>query len=357
MAHPPVHASRSMISSGRVYDRPLLRATCQTCGYAFHDPALTDSEIASFYADDYTVDRGNAETDEARATAVVALLSQQLGDRSPEGILEIGCGAGRTLAQLALAFPKARAIGIEPASQLADAARRRSLEVHQCMIGQFRERSQMRFDLVYSVNVMEHVPDPAVAFSTIAELLAPGGLYAQITPDGEQPGIELLFRDHVSSFSVESLRRFAARGGLHLTHTEALEAGLAEFRLSTFTRAQMPGEADGAAAADTFRKRQAFLDRFVDVPRISGTYYVFGAGEIADLLNAYTPETIAKAEGFVVDLPVRNELHGKPVLALSDIPPRQQCLVAVHARSRSAVVERLLGLGHVPITLAWGAEV
>lgn len=41
------------------------------------------------------------------------------------------------------------------------------------------------FDGVYSINVLEHVPDPRLFVAEVARILKPGGLFLGITPNGD----------------------------------------------------------------------------------------------------------------------------------------------------------------------------
>jgi 2-polyprenyl-3-methyl-5-hydroxy-6-metoxy-1,4-benzoquinol methylase len=70
-------------------------------------------------------------------------------------------------------------------------------------------------------DVIEHVPDPAETFRTIAALLAPGGLVAIRTPsiaaverDVFGPAYHSLKKEHLNYFSPASLGRFLGDAGL-----------------------------------------------------------------------------------------------------------------------------------------------
>ena len=54
------------------------------------------------------------------------------------------------------------------------------------------------FDGVFSINVLEHVPDPARFMAEVARVLAPGGLMLAVTPNGDAAWLlELLERLHL----------------------------------------------------------------------------------------------------------------------------------------------------------------
>jgi SAM-dependent methyltransferase len=309
--------------------------------------------IASYYIGDYTVDRGETGTDSARVSAIVRLIQQELNGEAPSSILEIGCGAGNLLRALSLAFPHARTLGVEPAPRLRAAARSKGLDVHDGDFDSFAAGAE-RFSLIVSVNVLEHVPDPRDALRRIAGLLAPDGRYVQITPDGEHPNIELLFLDHLSSFTRQSLQRLADDAGLGVVHSEFLTGLLMDFSWAVLRQAPAldPGELP-EAPADVAERREALLRRVRQTQRPHGPFYIFGAGEAADLLAAYAPEVFAAAEALVVDQPSQPSLHGLEIKALTDLPAGAQLLLAVHRRSLQPVTDRLTMLGFRPLALDW----
>ena len=95
-------------------------------------------------------------------------------------ILEIGCGKGALATKLALAFPEADYLGIDP---LADPGRNfrgdRSLMVFRSMLSsELLAGNPDPFDLVLVVDVLHHVPktDHPLLLSDAAALTRPGGL-------------------------------------------------------------------------------------------------------------------------------------------------------------------------------------
>jgi len=346
-----------MLSSGGVLPRPLVRCSCRRCGHGYHASALTQADVDGFYSDEYTVLRVNETSSVPRACAVFELLAEAWGSRpGPARALEIGCGAGSLLSKMKTEWGGVEVQGVEPAPRLVELSRAAGHEVHARAFDTF-ECSQP-YDLVCSVNVLEHFLEPAAALTQIASLLAPEGLYCQITPDGDLPGVELLFYDHVSSFTASSLVECAANTGLRLLETRPLDGALREFRLAVYAKGA--GAVEPQAVEPTLPEaRQRFLSGIqLSPPSDFGAepFFIFGAGEMSDLLNAYRPELVRAARAFVVDETGERDLHSKPVISTSDLPPGAKLLVAIHARSLSKVMAKLKDLGHTPTALAWGPE-
>jgi 2-polyprenyl-6-hydroxyphenyl methylase/3-demethylubiquinone-9 3-methyltransferase len=97
--------------------------------------------------------------------------------------LDVGCGAG--LLTEPLARLGARVTGIDASPEVIAVARghaaRMGLEIDY-RVGDVQDLDG-RFDLVTSMEVIEHVADPAAFLEALAKRLAPGGLLVMSTPN------------------------------------------------------------------------------------------------------------------------------------------------------------------------------
>ncbi len=114
-----------------------------------------------------------------------------IAQRSPSGLtcLEIGSGPGLLLARLRMRFPACRFEGIEPVGSgfakteapLAIIAAGANLKIHRCGYEDFR--TDAIYDLIFSINVFEHVASWQHYLTRTHELLAPGGVSVMFCPN------------------------------------------------------------------------------------------------------------------------------------------------------------------------------
>ena len=103
--------------------------------------------------------------------------------------LEIGSGPGLLLGRLQTAFPDCRFEGLEPATSgfgkteapLAIISARANLKIHRCGYEDFTPSE--KYDLIFSINVFEHVGSWRDYLTHVHGLLAPGGMAVILCPN------------------------------------------------------------------------------------------------------------------------------------------------------------------------------
>lgn len=108
-------------------------------------------------------------------------------------ILESGCGPGFLLKYIEQWFPNAATVGLDINSQLIESA---SLETTKTAYVQASAQnipiSSQSFDLIVSLHVIEHLPDPKQFVMEAHRVLRPGGILLIATPNPESLGSRLL---------------------------------------------------------------------------------------------------------------------------------------------------------------------
>ena len=185
---------------------------CSDCGFIFADDDEL-GELTSLY--ERLLDPGYERSQDTRLLQMRWLLDRALGDcPSAATLLDIGAGTG-----LLVKEAKSRsidAVGVEPSAALVECARTaNNVDLIQ---GVYPDSSinGRKFDLVFLVDVIEHVADPVEMLRDGGSALTPGGLLVVVTPDVSSFAASALGRRwwhfrlaHVGYFSRKSFERAA----------------------------------------------------------------------------------------------------------------------------------------------------
>jgi 2-polyprenyl-3-methyl-5-hydroxy-6-metoxy-1,4-benzoquinol methylase len=153
---------------------------------------------------------------------------------APARVLEIGCGAGATMAELRKRGGTQTAIGVElDPGAAADAAKH-----FDTVLKGFVEQADIEghvapgsLDMVLALDVLEHLVDPWTQVKRLSPLLKPGGKFVLSVPnirnskfifrllfkgDFRYQDDGLLDRTHLRFFTRETAEELATCGGLKL---------------------------------------------------------------------------------------------------------------------------------------------
>ncbi len=136
-----------------------------------------------------------AEEDRATFFNRTGLLPQHLDGKL---VLDAGCGMGRYL-RIAALTPSRGIVGmdlsraVEAARELTAGLPRVSLVRGDLLRLPFPAES---FDIIYSLGVLDHTPDPRGAFLGLARLLKPGGRIVVWVYKRERPIVEMVMNVH-----------------------------------------------------------------------------------------------------------------------------------------------------------------
>jgi 2-polyprenyl-3-methyl-5-hydroxy-6-metoxy-1,4-benzoquinol methylase len=129
-------------------------------------------------------------------------------------VLECGIGPGNLLSLMSKWFPEAKLYGLDIDFQLIRQARQannnKGLLTASAEALPFQEGT---FDLVVSLHMVEHLPDPENFLAETSRVLRPGGILAIATPNPEGIGASIMGSrwggwcdDHISLKSPEKWR-------------------------------------------------------------------------------------------------------------------------------------------------------
>ncbi|MEO8905979.1 MAG: class I SAM-dependent methyltransferase [Polyangiaceae bacterium] len=127
---------------------------------------------------------------------VIVQLAQRYAGR-PGEILDVGCGQGELLRELAEALPGAEVHGADLSEQSLIDSRRRNPSfdlfelnlTHAHFVEQYAARLSA-FDFLVCSEVLEHVPDHQLAARRLLELLRPSGVGIITVPGGKMSAFD-----------------------------------------------------------------------------------------------------------------------------------------------------------------------
>jgi SAM-dependent methyltransferase len=185
---------------------------------------------------------------EACRVATVRETLNRVGD-PPRRVLDYGCGEGRYLDLIRERFPNAALVGSDISDVALEHAERRHPDAEWVLMDDERVRApDAGFDLIVSVEVLEHVANVELATNELGRLLAPGGVLILTTPCANPGSLEWLFNrlrgglehtaDGFGRFATdppEHLRRLTSRDLRVLLARAGVSVDRVDFRAHLFT--------------------------------------------------------------------------------------------------------------------------
>lgn len=200
---------------------PLVR--CEDCGFGFADPPYM-ADLVSYYerlTDDQYIDTQDTRTMQMQRIVEKARKFAP----GAETALDVGAGVGALVNECRQAGLEA--VGIEPSRAFAETAKQ-LYDVD--LISDVLPSQQLTgrtFDIVFLVDVIEHVGDPVALLGYCRDLLSPSGVLVVVTPDAQSLATRLLrfgwwhFRvAHVGYFNRRAFGIAAQRAKLEILRTE-----------------------------------------------------------------------------------------------------------------------------------------
>jgi 2-polyprenyl-3-methyl-5-hydroxy-6-metoxy-1,4-benzoquinol methylase len=160
-----------------------------------------------------------------RRRLIVRLVSE-VAPRA-QAVLDVGCGQGELVADLARALPHSRIYGADLSEQsLSDTRRkhpRAELIALDLLDPEFENRHAgllARFDVVVCSEVIEHVADDSLAVRRLCSLLAAGGHLVVSVPGGKMSHYDMAI-GHQRHYSSRNLSELLARSRLEVLRVMA----------------------------------------------------------------------------------------------------------------------------------------
>lgn len=205
---------------------------CRDCGFTFANPIPSNAFLERFYNSDFYNNYRSLEAEQipsdryysASFSDVCRVADLVQIDRSAR-ILDFGCGPGSLVALMRDERGYTNVEGLELNQQSVAVARSRyGLEIASAL-DQLRER---QYDLIFLVEVIEHVPRPREFIDVVSSFLKPGGTLLVTTDSVRNLPSHLFPRysghftgpSHVSLFTETSMSRLLRQSGYKITRLD-----------------------------------------------------------------------------------------------------------------------------------------
>lgn len=206
---------------------------CGDCGSMFMDPMPSDSELNRYYEEYYEASAEDAVVETrlgSRAPALRRAYHWLSGDVDPRDfvhipaggkVLDYGSGGGTYLA-----YFHSRGIdivGADVSETMLAACARAGLQVRRVDSFDRAPFSDQEFDVVYLMQVFEHLRNPRASMRDLARILKPGGHLYLALPNGASFWRRVFGKNWVSGwfapfhlvhYTAESLKRLGAEFAL-----------------------------------------------------------------------------------------------------------------------------------------------
>ena len=153
----------------------------------------------------------------------VKLIGEHVGELKGKTLLDVGCGAGYFLEAAMEAGIKCD--GLEPSENVrADTSNRLGIDISPLAIEDYK--SEDKYDIVTSFDVIEHVKDPMVLLKNMYNMVKEGGIILLYTPNFDSFGIRVTKENsnliapgaHLLLFSYTSMKYALEKTGFNLEY-------------------------------------------------------------------------------------------------------------------------------------------
>lgn len=134
---------------------------------------------------------------------LINLLATYGVDYDQQRVADVGCGTGGLLKAVSTRFAPASVTGFEYAENALEIARSQVAGVEFCYFDIY-EGSPRQFDVIFCIEVLEHLLHPDTALRNVVAMLADSGVVLATVPNGRID----TFDGHINFWSPESWEVF-----------------------------------------------------------------------------------------------------------------------------------------------------
>lgn len=140
------------------------------------------------------------------------LMSDLLRGLKMQSLLDVGCGDGINLQFFSELFPYAKLYGLDISEEAVNLARQRHLKAEFFVLDVAFNRLDHKFDLLTSIDVLEHIPEDRRVLKNMYEMTRPGGHALITTLKGNMRAFEKRI-GHVRNYKEMELEKKIREAG------------------------------------------------------------------------------------------------------------------------------------------------
>jgi 2-polyprenyl-3-methyl-5-hydroxy-6-metoxy-1,4-benzoquinol methylase len=210
---------------------------CNNCGLVTTKLIPTNEELKKYY-DEYPSYKELSILTIQRYNEILDMLERF---RDTNNLLETGCGFGFFLEEARKR--NWNVFGTELSQNAIDECIRKKITTGESL-DQIASIASKKFDAVVSIEVIEHLPDPAAEIKKYSEIVRPGGAVYITTPNfnsvsrrtlGSKWNV-LLYPEHLNYFTVPTIRKLMSK--FNFEEVKHTSSGLSLGRLIYFMRSK-----------------------------------------------------------------------------------------------------------------------
>ena len=202
---------------------------CKNCGLVYLNPRQSETEIESFYANNYrSLFSGSVspnseiiEEHEQRAQRRIDFFRETFPKLEEGRILEIGCAAGNFLNLMKKAGWMC--LGVEAGIAFSEYAKKEyELEIVTDLYENIKFQSTS-YDVISLFHVLEHLRNPTRALSDFNRMLNGNGILFLEIPDVHRASLDVknyFQKSHIYDFSATTIRALLAKCGFEVVNCQ-----------------------------------------------------------------------------------------------------------------------------------------
>lgn len=194
---------------------------CGECKTVITDPLPTQEDLAKLYAN-YPQTRDYLRKKDKKMRRSRRRVRRLVRAKPPgKRFLDIGCSVGYMVAAAHEAGLEAYGVDIDNETVEFAKAHFTGHGTFEAVPHDELAKRGAQFDIVYTADVVEHIPDPDAFVATAGKLVSPGGLLYIAVPDGDHFATPRKFEEwgmvvppeHLTYFSRKGMRALLERNG------------------------------------------------------------------------------------------------------------------------------------------------